>query len=58
MSNKPIDITAFDGTRLDETISDDIIMVSLDGYNIVREDRSRNSAGVCIYFPIALSTTK
>jgi hypothetical protein len=47
MSNKFIDLIAFNGTRLDANITDNLI--NLDGYDIVRKDRSRNGGGVCIY---------
>ena len=47
MSNKFIDLIAFSETRLDANITDN--MINLDGYDIVRKDRSRNGGGVCIY---------
>ncbi len=47
MSNKFIDLIAFNETRLDANITDN--MINLDGYDIVRKDRSRNGGGVCIY---------
>ena len=47
MSNKHIDLIGFSETRLDSNISDNVI--DLDGYDIVRKDRSRNGGGVCIY---------
>ncbi len=42
-----IDLIAFNETRLDLSISDGLI--HLDGYEVVRKDRSRNGGGVCIY---------
>ena len=48
MSNKHIGLIGFSETRLDSNISDNVI--DLDGYDIVRKDRSRNGGGVCIYF--------
>ena len=48
MSNKFIDLIAFNETRLDANITDN--MINLDGYDIVRKDRSRNGGGVCISF--------
>ena len=47
MTNKFIDLIAFNETRLDPNITDN--MVSLDGYDVIRKDRSRNGGGVCIY---------
>ena len=47
MSNKFIDLIAFNETRLDANITDN--MINLDGYDIVRKDRSRNGGVVCIY---------
>ena len=47
MTNKFIDLIAFNETRLDANITDN--MINLDGYDIVRKDRSRNGGGVCIY---------
>ena len=47
MSNKHIDLIGFSDNRLDSNISDN--MIDLDGYDIVRKDRSRNVGGVCIY---------
>ena len=38
---------AFNETRLDQSISDGLI--HLDGYEVIRKDRSRNGGGVCIY---------
>ena len=56
MSKKFIDLIAFNETRLDANITDN--MINLDGYDIVRKDRSRNGGGVCIYLRIAPSITK
>ncbi len=47
MSNKDIDLIAFNETRLDSNISDNILHVN--DYDIIRKDRSRNGGGVCIY---------
>ena len=47
MCSKNIDLIAFNETRLDLSISDGLI--HLDGYEVVRKDRSRNGGGVCIY---------
>ena len=38
---------AFNETRLDQSISDGLI--HLDGYEVIRKDRSRNRDGVCIF---------
>ena len=47
MSRKNIDLIALNETRLNQSISDGLI--HLDGYEVVRKDRSRNGGGVCIY---------
>lgn len=47
MTNKLIELIAFDEARLDANITDN--MISLDGYDIIRKDRSRNGGGICIY---------
>ena len=55
MSKKFIELIAFNETRLDANITDN--MINLDGYDIVRKDRSRNGGGVCIT-GVAPSITK
>ena len=45
--NKNIDLIALNETRLDRSIPDGLI--DIDGYEVVRKDRSRNGGGVCIY---------
>ena len=47
MSNKFIDLIAFNETRLDSSITNGII--HLNDYDLIRKDRSRNGGGVCIY---------
>ena len=47
MSNKLIDLIAFNETRLDSNITNG--MIDLNDYEIIRKDRSRNGGGVCIY---------
>ena len=47
LRDKKIDILALNETRLDSSISDDL--VSIDGYDLIRADRNRNGGGVCIY---------
>jgi hypothetical protein len=47
MSNKLFDIFSFSETRLDSTITDN--MINIDGYNVIRKDRDRNGGCVCIY---------
>ena len=47
MCGKNIDLIALNETRLDQSIPDGLI--HLDGYEVVRKDRSRNGGGVCIY---------
>ena len=44
---KKLDVLALNETRLDSSISDDL--VSIEGYDILRSDRNRNGGGVCIY---------
>ena len=53
MSNKDIDSIAFNETRLDSNISDNILHVN--DYDIIRKDRSRNGGGVCIYLRISIN---
>ena len=48
LSDKLFDIMILNETRLDETITDN--MVNIDGYDIVRKDRTQNGGGVCLYF--------
>ena len=45
--SKHIDLFALNETRLDSTITDN--MIHIDGYDVVRNDRSRNGGGVCLY---------
>ena len=47
MSNKNIDLIAFNETRLDLSFTDNFI--HLDNYDIIRKDRLQNGGGVCIY---------
>lgn len=47
MSDKVLDLFAFNETRLDSTITDG--MIHIDGYDLIRKDRSRTGGGVCIY---------
>ena len=47
ISNKFIDLIAFNETRLDSSITNG--MIHLNDYDIIRKDRSRNWGGVCIY---------
>ena len=44
---KRINILALNETRLDPSISDEL--VSVDGYDLIRADRNRNRGGVCMY---------
>ena len=53
MANKFIDLIAFNETRLDANITDN--MINIDGYDIVKKDRSRNGGGVCIYLRSSIS---
>ena len=47
LSDKKLDVLAINETRLDPTIPDGF--VSIDGYDVLRNDRDRNGGGVCIY---------
>ena len=47
MSNKFIDLIAFNETRLDSNITDG--KIHLNDYDLIRKERSRNGGGVCIY---------
>ena len=47
MTNKYIDLIAFNETRLDSNINDN--MVHINNYDLIRKDRSRNGGGVCIF---------
>ena len=53
MSDKMLDLFACNETRLDSTITDGMIRV--DGYDIIRKDRSRTGGGVCIYLRITIN---
>lgn len=44
---KKIDVLALNETRLDSSISDEL--VAIDGYDLIRADRNRYGGGVCIY---------
>ncbi len=50
LHDKKIDILALNETRLDSSISDEL--VSVDGYDLIRADRNRNGGGVCMYVSI------
>jgi hypothetical protein len=52
LSNKLLDIMSFSEIRLNSTITDG--MIHIDGYDIIRKDRSRNGGGVCIYLYVIL----
>ena len=47
MSNKLIDLFAFNGTCLDPNITNS--MIHLNVYYLIRKDRSRSGGEVCIY---------
>ena len=55
MANKFIDLIAFNETRLDPNITDN--MISMDGYDVIRKDRSRNGGGF-VFTYVAPSITK
>ena len=45
--DKKLDVLALNETRLDSSISDELL--AIDGNDIIRADRNRNGDGVCIY---------
>ena len=47
MSNNLIDLIAFNETRLDPNITNN--MIHLNDHDLIRKNRSRNGGGVCIY---------
>ena len=47
MSSKHIDLIAFNETRLDSNLNNN--MVHINNYDIIRKNRSRSGGGVCIY---------
>ena len=47
LHDKKLDILILNETRLDSSISDNL--VSIEGYYILRSDRKRNGGGVCMY---------
>lgn len=47
MSDQTLDVLAVNETRLDDTVSNQ--MIHIDGYDIVRRDRNRRGGGVCLY---------
>ena len=44
---KKLDVLALNETRLDSSISDELL--AIDGNDIIRADRNRNGDGVCIF---------
>ena len=54
LASKKFDIFALNETRLDHSISDDL--VSIPNYDIIRNDRNRNGGGVCIYIRNSISS--
>ena len=47
MSNNLIDLIAFNETRLDPNVTNN--MIHFNDYDLIRKDRSRNGGGVCMY---------
>ena len=47
MADQSFDLLAINETRLDSTITDNL--VHIDGYSVPRKDRNRKGGGVCIY---------
>lgn len=47
MQNNPVNVIALNETQLDSTIPD--IEISIDGYDVYRNDRNRNGGGVAMY---------
>ena len=56
MANKFIDLIAFNETRLDANITDN--MINIDGYDIVKKDRSRNQVVGFVFTCVAPSIIK
>ena len=50
--DKKLDVLALNETRLDSSISDELL--TIDGYDIIRADRNRNGGGVCIFISGAM----
>jgi exonuclease III len=48
LHDKPLDILSVNETRLDHSVDNNILHI--EGYSIVRKDRSREGGGVAIYF--------
>ena len=46
--HKPLDILSVNETRLDGSI--DNCVIKIEGYNLIRKDRSREGGGVAMYF--------
>lgn len=53
LAKQCLDVLCLNETRLDSTISDNI--VHIDGYEIIRRDRNRNGGGVCIYIRTSMT---
>ena len=53
---KPFDVICLNETLCDSTISDDEI--SIDGFTIVRKDRTRHGGGVAVYISNHLTFTR
>ena len=53
MSQNYLDLFALNETRLSPAITNN--MINIPGYDIVRNDRSRNGGGVCIYLRSSLN---
>lgn len=47
ISNQSLDLLVINETRLDSSIEDSYI--SLEGYDLIRNDRNRMGGGVCLY---------
>ena len=47
LTKQDLDILALDETRLDDTLTDNLMFVN--NYDLVRTDRNRQGNGVCLY---------
>ena len=56
LEKEPFDVLSINETRLDETISTN--MVSIPGYDIIAKNRNRDGGGVAIYHRSILNVTE
>ena len=55
MCKQPVDILAINETKLDATIPDSLITIP--GYDIIRNDRNKSGGGVCFYVRSSINYT-